>query len=242
MLTGNTEGGLMNPLTKGKVKTVYAVDNVNHVLIEYHDKVTAGNGEKEANPLNKGGICCQISGLLFKYLEKEGIRTHHIDTIGHTMLCHKAEVLPVEVVVRNYAAGSFVRQTPFEQGLKFEYPLVEFYLKDDDKNDPLLNEPRLKLMGIYGYQKDKICIEAVKVSKVLTRVFEVIGLDLVDFKLEFAFNEGELMVVDEISPDSMRLWKKGTQQSMDKDLFRKDTGDIMEAYKKILMDLQGVLQ
>ena len=231
----------MNPILKGKVKTVYAVDNVNHVLIEYHDKVTAGNGEKEARPLNKGAICCQISGLLFKYLEKEGVRTHYIDTIGHTMLCHKAEVLPIEVVVRNYAAGSFVRQTPFQEGMKFEYPIVEYYLKDDDKNDPLLNEPRLKLMGLSGYKKDQLAITAVKVSNILTRVFEVIGLDLVDFKLKFAFKDGEAVVVDELSPDSMRLWKKGTQQSMDKDLFRKESGDIMEAYKKILMDLQGVI-
>ena len=231
----------MNPILKGKVKTVYAVDNVNHVLIEYHDKVTAGNGEKEARPLNKGAICCQISGLIFKYLEKEGVRTQYIDTIGHTMLCHKAEVLPIEVVVRNYAAGSFVRQTPFQEGMKFEYPIVEYYLKDDDKNDPLLNEPRLKLMGLSGYKKDQLAITAVKVSNILTRVFEVIGLDLVDFKLEFAFKDGEVVVVDELSPDSMRLWKKGTQQSMDKDLFRKESGDIMEAYKKILMDLQGVI-
>ena len=231
----------MNPILKGKVKTVYAVDNVNHVLIEYHDKVTAGNGEKEARPLNKGAICCQISGLIFKYLEKEGVRTHYIDTIGHTMLCHKAEVLPIEVVVRNYAAGSFVRQTPFQEGMKFEYPIVEYYLKDDDKNDPLLNEPRLKLMGLSGYKKDQLAITAVKVSNIVTRVFEVIGLDLVDFKLEFAFKDGEVVVVDELSPDSMRLWKKGTQQSMDKDLFRKESGDIMEAYKKILMDLQGVI-
>ena len=239
MLTGNTEGGLMNPILKGKVKTVYAVDDVNHVLIEYHDTVTAGNGEKKATRLNKGSICCQISSIIFKELEKAGIRTHHIDTIGHTMLCHKAEVLPVEVVVRNYAAGSFVRQTPFEEGMKFEYPIVEYYLKDDEKNDPLLNEPRLGLLGLSGYQKDKLAITAVNVSNVLTRIFDPIGLDVVDFKLEFAFMDGEPMVVDELSPDSMRLWKKGTQQSMDKDLFRKDTGDIIEAYKKILLDLQG---
>lgn len=230
----------MNPILKGKVKTVYAVDNVNHVLIEYHDKVTAGNGEKESKVLNKGGICCQISGIIFKKLENAGIKTHHIDTIGHTMLCHKAEVLPVEVVVRNYAAGSFVRQTPFPEGMKFEYPIVEYYLKDDSKNDPLLNEPRLKLMGLSGYKKDQLAITAVKVSNVLTGIFDGIGLDLVDFKLEFAFKDGEPMVVDELSPDSMRLWKKGTQQSMDKDLFRKDTGDIIEAYKRILLDLQGV--
>ena len=230
----------MNPILKGKVKTVYAVDNVNHVLIEYHDKVTAGNGEKESKVLNKGGICCQISGIIFKKLENAGIKTHHIDTIGHTMLCHKAEVLPVEVVVRNYAAGSFVRQTPFPEGMKFEYPIVEYYLKDDSKNDPLLNEPRLGLLGLSGYQKDKLAITSVNVSNVLTGIFDSIGLDLVDFKLEFAFKDGEPMVVDELSPDSMRLWKKGTQQSMDKDLFRKDTGDIIEAYKRILLDLQGV--
>ena len=152
------------------------------------------------------------------------------------MLCHKVKVFPVEVVVRNYATGSIVRQTPFEEGSRFWEPLVEFYLKDDSKNDPLLNEPRLKRMSIpYDIFTDK----ALEINKVLKNLFQLIRLDLIDFKLEFGYtSDGRFLLVDEISPDSCRLWKHGTRESMDKDLFRKETGDLIEAYKKILLDLQ----
>ena len=138
---------LMKELIKGKVKTVYAVDDVNRVMIMYHDKVTAGNGEKEDVIKSKGEINCKITDILFKELEKQGVQTHRVDTIGHTMLCTKVDIIPVEFVVRNVAAGSIVRQTTLEQGREFEFPLVEYYLKDDSKNDPLLTEDRLTLMG-----------------------------------------------------------------------------------------------
>ena len=233
---------LMKELVKGKVKTVYAVDDVDRVMVMYHDKVTAGNGEKEDNPSGKGEINCQISGILFNLIKGSTIRTHHIDTVGPTMLCTKVDIVPIEVVVRNIASGSIVRQTTIEEGTVFNTPLVEFYLKDDDKNDPLLTKRRLRLMG-YDLNKEIEPLEqmAHDVNYKLRKIFKQIGLTLVDFKLEFGYDsKGTLLLADELSPDGMRLWKEGTQESMDKDLFRKDKGDIVTAYRSILEGLSRI--
>ena len=231
---------LMKELIKGKVKTVYSVDDVNRVMIMYHDKVTAGNGEKEDIIKSKGEINCKITDILFKELEKQGIQTHRVDTIGHTMLCTKVDIIPVEFVVRNVAAGSIVRQTTLEQGREFEFPLVEYYLKDDSKNDPLLTEDRLTLMGYDNLTP--INMKCLAINMVLKDIFSRIGLTLVDFKLEFGYDSRQnLLLADELSPDSMRLWKTGTQESMDKDIFRKGDGNIIPAYQKILDDLVTLL-
>ena len=230
----------MKELIKGKVKTVYAVDDVNRVMIMYHDKVTAGNGEKEDVIKSKGEINCKITDILFKELEKQGVQTHRVDTIGHTMLCTKVDIIPVEFVVRNVAAGSIVRQTTLEQGREFEFPLVEYYLKDDSKNDPLLTEDRLTLMGYDNLTP--INMKCLAINMVLKDIFSRIGLTLVDFKLEFGYDSRQnLLLADELSPDSMRLWKTGTQESMDKDIFRKGDGNIIPAYQKILDDLVTLL-
>ncbi len=234
---------LMKELVKGKVKTVYAVDNVEHVMIKYHDKVTAGNGEKEDHPVGKGAINCAISTELFKLVRGLSIRTHHISTVGPTMLCQKVDIIPIEVVVRNVAAGSIVRQTTIEEGTVFETPLIEFYLKDDSKNDPLLTKRRLRLMG-YDLHREIEPLEqmAHDVNYKLRIIFEKIGLTLVDFKLEFGYDSrGNLLLADELSPDGMRLWKKDTQESMDKDLFRKGNGDIVKAYNQILDSLNKLV-
>ena len=231
---------LMKELIKGKVKTVYSVDDVNRVMIMYHDKVTAGNGEKEDIIESKGEINCKITDILFKELEKQGVQTHRVDTIGHTMLCTKVDIIPVEFVVRNVAAGSIVRQTTLNEGKVLDFPLVEFYLKDDSKNDPLLTEDRLTLMGYDNMTP--IVMKCYAVNMVLKDIFSRIGLTLVDFKLEFGYDSGQnLLLADELSPDSMRLWKKGTQESMDKDIFRKGDGNIIPAYQKILDDLVTLL-
>ncbi len=168
---------LMKELVKGKVKTVYAVDNVEHVMIFYHDRVTAGNGEKEDTISKKGEINCKITDILFKELEKQNIQTHRIETIGHTMLCQKVKIIPVEFVVRNVAAGSIVRQTTIKEGTEFGWPLVEYFLKDDEKDDPLLTEDRIRLMGDYPLRvMEQITRE---VNGILGRIFREIGLTLV---------------------------------------------------------------
>ena len=152
------------------------------------------------------------------------------------MSCKRVDIIPIEVVVRNIAAGSIVRETTIEEGKIINWPLVEFYLKDDEKDDPLLTEDRIKLMG-YGADLNLLTHQAREINAVLQGIFREIGLTLVDFKLEFGYDfEGNLMLADELSPDGMRLWKDG--ESFDKDLFRKDKGDILVAYKDILSKLE----
>jgi len=220
-------------IIQGKVKTVISTAEPDKVLIQYEDKVTAGNGKKELYVEDKGRICCEISSIIFKKLEAEGIKTHYIDTYPVSiMCCKKVDIVPLEVIVRNLAAGSIVRQTTLDEGRLFYKPLVEFHLKDDSKDDPLLTPARMMLMG---YDPEIFVETALAVNTILTKIFYEIDLDLVDFKIEFGYDsEGYLLLADEISPDSCRLWKTGTSQSMDKDLFRKDKGNIVEAYNDIL--------
>ena len=226
---------------KGKVKTVFDTDNPDEVLIQYEDRVTAGNGKKELYVENKGSICCEISRLLFLMLEEEGIRTHYITMPTHkSMCCRRVEIIPIEVVVRNIAAGSIVRQTTLEEGRIINWPLVEFYLKDDEKDDPLLTEDRICLMG-YGGEIDELIYQAREINDLLKQIFLEIGFTLVDFKLEFGYDSNNnLLLADELSPDGMRLWKEGTTESFDKDLFRKDKGDIVTAYRSILSRLSRI--
>jgi len=223
-------------IIKGKVKTVFTTSEPDKVLIQYEDKVTAGNGRKVDFPEGKGKVCMEISALLFQIMEKHGIRTHYIDTIPERiMTCKKVDIIPIEVVVRNIAAGSIVRQTTLEEGQVINWPLVEYYLKDDEKDDPLLTEDRVNLMG-YGDVLEDLEYTAREVNAILKEIFRKIGLTLVDFKLEFGYDsEQNLLLADELSPDGMRLWKEG--KSFDKDLFRKGEGNIVDAYKMILSKL-----
>ena len=223
----------------GKVKTVFTTSEPDKVLIQYEDKVTAGNGRRIDFPEGKGKVCMEISALLFKILEERGIKTHYLNRIPVAIMsCKKVDIIPIEVVVRNIAAGSIVRQTTLEEGQVINWPLVEYYLKDDEKDDPLLTEDRVKLMG-YGNVLEDLEYTAREVNGILSKIFREIGLTLVDFKLEFGYDvDKNLLLADELSPDGMRLWKEGTSESYDKDLFRKEKGDIVAAYQYILKELQ----
>ena len=228
----------MEPIVEGKVKTVYQGVDPEQVLIHYHDKVTAGNGEKEDYPKGKGKINNDISCIIFEQLEKAGIKTHFIQYAGPALMrCKKVDIIPIEVVVRNYADGSIVRQTTIPKYTKFNPPLIEFYLKDDDKNDPLLTEDRLHIMGYRQLHQYKQY--AREVNAVVSGLFEKIGITLIDFKIEFGTTaDGQVVVADEISPDGCRLLAED-DKSMDKDLFRKGEGDIIEAYSSILESLKN---
>jgi phosphoribosylaminoimidazole-succinocarboxamide synthase len=228
----------MQPIVEGKVKSVYQGVDKDQVLIHYHDKVTAGNGEKEDYPDGKGRINCDISCIIFKELEKAGVKTHFIQYAGPALMrCKKVDIIPIEVVIRNYADGSIVRQTTIPKYTKFNPPLIEFYLKDDDKNDPLLTEDRLHIMGYRQLHQYKHY--AREVNAVVSNLFEQIGIRLIDFKIEFGTtSDGTIVVADEISPDGCRLLGEG-DKSMDKDLFRKGEGDIVEAYSSILESLKN---
>ena len=223
-------------ITKGKVKTVFTTTEPDKVLIQYEDRVTAGNGKKIDFPQGKGKVCMEISAFLFKEIEKNGIETHYLDTFPERIMsCKKVDIIPIEVVVRNIATGSIVRQTTLEEGRIINWPLVEFYLKDDEKDDPLLTEDRMNLMG--DYPTRRMTQIAREVNAVLQNIFRKIDLTLVDFKLEFGYDsEHNLLLADELSPDGMRLWREG--KSFDKDLFRKEKGDIVEAYQYILSELE----
>ncbi len=231
----------MTQITKGKVKTVFTTSEPDKVLIQYEDKVTAGNGRKVDFPQGKGKVCMEISEFLFKKIEEAGIKTHYIDTFPERIMsCKKVDIIHIEVVVRNVAAGSIVRQTTLEEGTKLNNPLVEFYLKDDETDDPLLTVDRIILMG-HGNDIRPLSFHARSVNAILKGIFQDIGLTLVDFKLEFGYDvDKNLLLADELSPDGMRLWKKGTKERFDKDLFRKDEGDIVEAYKYILTQLKKI--
>ena len=225
-------------LVEGKVKTVFETDEKDKVLIKYEDRVTAFNGEHIEYPRDKGATCCMISAFLFEKLEKVGIKTHYIELpTFNTMLCHKVNIVPVEVICRNRAAGSIIENTEgLREGQLFDPPIIEFFLKNDYKGDPLLTLDRVRLMGI---DPEPFILRTTEINWELQKIFEKIGMDLIDFKLEFGYDErGGLYLADEISPDSMRLWKKGTKERVDKDLFRKEEGDIVKAYKYILQQLK----
>jgi len=221
----------------GKVKTVFTTSDPDKVFIQYENKVTAGNGRKELIVEDKGRICCEISSIIFEKLEKVGIKTHYLSMIPERLMsCKKVRIVPLEVIVRNISAGSICRQTTIPEGKLFMSPLVEFHLKDDSKDDPLLTYDRMKYMG---YDPEEFIGTALQINRQLIKIFFDIGFDLVDFKIEFGDDsEGNLILADEISPDSCRLWKVGTQDSFDKDLFRDDKGDIISAYKHILDELR----
>ena len=228
----------MNEILAGKVKTVYDVDgDPGKVKIVFHDKVTAGNGRSVDFPEEKGKVCCLISALLFEKLEKEGIKTHYLECPSlDTLLCRKLTIIPVEVIVRNIAAGSIVKTTTISEGTLIQPPIVEYFLKDDAKDDPLLTYDRVRLMGI---DPAPLKERALEINHQLQSLFTLMGIDLVDFKLEFGYDaHGDLFLADELSPDNMRLWKKGTKERFDKDLFRKNEGDIVAAYQYILQELR----
>ena len=227
----------MKELMHGKVKTLYDTEDAQTVLIKYEDKVTAFDGKMVDYPDEKGKVCCLISALLFEKLAASGIRTHFLELPSlNTMLCKRLTIYPVEVICRNIAAGSIVKNTTINEGTVLQPPIIEFFLKDDAKGDPLLTEDRVRLMGV---NPDPLKEQALLINGQLQVLFTLLGIDLVDFKLEFGYDaHGDLYLADELSPDSMRLWKKGTQERFDKDLFRKDEGDIVEAYKYILQKLR----
>ena len=228
----------MKELHKGKVKTVFQAEKPDEVFIRFEDTITCGNGKQKSILLGKGAINCEISVILFEKLHRAGIRTHYHSRIASNMIrCKKVEIIPLEVVVRNIATGSIIRETTIQEGTRFQHELVEFYLKDDSKNDPLLTPDRMNIMG---YDNVLFHGRAFQINTVLKEVFKSIDIDLVDFKLEFGLHNRSIILADEISPDGCRLWKKDSMESMDKDLYRKNTGNILEAYQEILTKLKAL--
>ncbi len=224
----------------GKAKSVYEWDE-DHVLVEFRDDLTAFDAEKKASRAGKGMVNNQISAKMFNLLTEHGIENHFVRTISDTeMICKKVDIVMLEVIVRNYATGSLVRRYPFEDGMQLDHPIVNMDLKNDAYHDPLVNTDIALALGVANLQEQRQMREmGLRVNEVLVPYFEELGLILVDFKIEVGRYKGRLIVADEISPDTMRLWDKETRRSLDKDVFRFDKGDVMEVYQivhKMIME------
>ena len=228
---------------EGKAKKVYATSDQDTVWLEYTDQATAFNGQKKDSIAGKGVLNNQITGLLFKKLEQEGIPSHFIKLVSENeQLARKVTIIPLEVVVRNAAAGSLSKRLGFEEGIALPYPIVEFYYKNDDLGDPLINEDHIGVLAIAEKgELEWLREQALKVNAVLTDFFRTIGVKLIDFKLEFGrTTDGQILLADEISPDTCRLWDMETDEKLDKDVFRRSLGNMTEAYEEILKRLGGL--
>lgn len=230
-------------LYEGKGKKLFATENPNEVIAEFKDDLTAFNAQKRSSEDGKGALNCLISSILFNLLAQKGIKSHFIQSLSPTtMLCQKVQIIPIEVVVRNIATGSLSKRLGIEDGLVLPFTLVEFYYKDDALNDPIINDEHCKILGIVDDENDLSFLrdQARKINAILRDFFDQRGLKLVDFKLEFGRNaQGEIILADEISPDSCRLWDKQTNQKLDKDRFRQDLGDLKGAYEEVLRRIQN---
>jgi phosphoribosylaminoimidazole-succinocarboxamide synthase len=219
-------------LYEGKAKKVFDYTQ-NKVIIRFKDDVTAFNGVKKDNLPGKGKINKKISSFFFKLLEKNSVKTHWIDDIDETsFLAKKIDIVPLEVVVRNYAAGSFCKRYGIESGTKFSKPLVEFFLKDDDLNDPLITEDAAIELGLAKESEIKSMKNySLKINKIISDFLKKKGVLLVDYKLEFGRFGNEIVLGDEISPDTCRFWDMETMKSLDKDVYRNSTGDLVSVYE-----------
>lgn len=227
---------------EGKAKKVYSTDNPNEVLIYYKDDATAFNGVKKAEITNKGILNNQITEILFLKLEKEGIPTHFLKRIDErSQLCRKLKIIPIEVIVRNIIAGSMAKRLQVPEGTVPKNTIFDLCYKNDELGDPLINDHHAVALGLCSYKELKtIYAYTKKINKILKAFFFEQGIKLVDFKIEFGRTaDGEIILADEISPDTCRLWDNVTDEKLDKDRFRRDLGNIIEAYIDILTRIQS---
>jgi phosphoribosylaminoimidazole-succinocarboxamide synthase len=232
---------------EGKAKTLYATDDPEILLAYFKDDATAFNAQKRGTIVGKGEINCQIAAHLFKSIESHGIATHYLDCPEtNQMLVKAVQIIPIEVVVRNIAAGSLCQQTGLELGRVLPQPLVEFFYKNDSLGDPLLTRDRLLLMELATpAQIDILKTKALQINTILQNFFQLCGITLVDFKIEFGVDKHQnILLADEISPDSCRLWLTGEPDPdlrvLDKDRFRRDLGNVESAYQQVLARVLGV--
>ena len=222
-------------LYSGKAKTIYRTDDPKRLIAEFRDSLTAFDGKKKSEAANKGYYNAQISRKIFEMLEEKGIKTHYIEMVSDTeMLVDAVEIILIEVIPRNIAAGSITRKYPIKEGTVFKKPVIVLDYKSDEHGDPMLNEDIAVAMGIATYEEiAQIRAMALKINDILVKYFDSKGFLLPDFKLEFGRKEGEIVLADEISCDTCRLWDKSTGKSMDKDIFRFDKGDLSKTYEEV---------
>ncbi|WP_206809495.1 phosphoribosylaminoimidazolesuccinocarboxamide synthase [Paradesulfitobacterium ferrireducens] len=228
---------------EGKAKKVYLTDQEGYYWIEYKDDATAFNGEKRGQILDKGIVNNRLSATFFKALEQEGVPTHFVELLNdREQIVRSLDMLPLEVVVRNVAAGSLAKRIGAEEGYVLSQPVVELYYKDDALGDPLVNESHIAAMG-WAKAEDVAEVQAMglKVNSVLRAIMAKAGIELIDFKLEFGKYNGKIYLGDEISPDTCRFWDMVTREKLDKDRFRRDLGQVEEAYLEVYRRVKEVL-
>lgn len=228
-------------LYEGKAKQIFATDNQDEVLVYYKDDATAGNGAKKGTILNKGIMNNKISSFFFKLLKENGVESHFIDMPSdREMFVKSLEIIQVEVVTRNIAAGSLAKRLGWAEGTKLPNTVVELYYKNDDLGDPIINDFHVAALNLATpEQVAEMESIALKVNEVLTQYLKTKDIELIDFKLEFGLHKGMVLLGDEISPDTCRFWDSKTGEKLDKDRFRRDLGNIEDAYKEVLHRLTG---
>ena len=231
----------LEQLYEGKAKKVFATEDPELVIVDYKDDATAFNGEKKGTIMGKGVINNRVTNFLMQKLEKEGVPTHFVKELSEReTVVKKVSIVPLEVIIRNIAAGSFSKRFGVEEGTVLKTPSLEFSYKDDALGDPLINEYHALALGIATREEmDCIAKYAFKVNEVLKAFFLTLDIELVDFKLEFGRCDGEILLADEISPDTCRFWDVHTHEKLDKDRFRRNLGGEVEAYQEIMRRMMG---
>ena len=226
-------------LYEGKAKKVYTTEQEDVLIVDYKDDATAFNGIKKGTIVGKGAINNRMTNFLFKRLEKQGIPTHFIEELSdRETAVKKVEIVPLEVIIRNVAAGSFSKKLAIEEGTKLKCPTLEFSFKDDALGDPFINSYYALGLGLATQEElDKITEYAFKVNDVLIEYFKGIQIELIDFKIEFGRYKGQIILADEIYPDTCRLWDINTREKLDKDRFRRDLGNVEDAYIEVFKRL-----
>ena len=229
-------------LYQGKAKKLYQTTEEDVILAEYMDQATALNGQKKDAILEKGALNNQITSLIFDKLAQSGVPSHFIRKTSKTeQLIKKVDIIPLEVVVRNVAAGSFSKRLGIKEGTPLSFPIVEFYFKDDALNDPFINDQHVLVLAIATQAEiEQIKALALKVNEVLKEWFLSLAIQLIDFKIEVGrTKEGNILLADEISPDTCRLWDVHTHAHLDKDIYRRDLGDLVPVYKEVLRRIEN---
>ena len=229
-------------LYEGKAKKVYATEDPNLCIVSYKDDATAFNGLKKGTIAGKGVVNNRMSNLMMQLLEKSGVPTHFVEELSdRDTLVKKVAIVPLEVIIRNVSAGSFAKHYGVEEGIVFDEPTIEFSYKNDELGDPLLNSYHALALKLATKEEiETIKKYAFKVNEVLSEYFKTLGIRLVDFKLEFGrLEDGTIVLADEISPDTCRLWDIKTNEKLDKDRFRRDMGGVEDAYKEVFKRLMG---
>ena len=229
-------------LYEGKAKKVYATENPEYVIVSYKDDATAFNGLKKGTISGKGVINNRMTNYLMQMLEKAGVKTHFVEELSEReTLVRKVSIVPLEVIIRNVSAGSFSKRYGVEEGIRFENPTIEFSYKNDELGDPLLNEYHALALKLASKEEiETIKSMAFKINEQLKDFFDKCGVDLIDFKLEFGrLSDGTIVLADEISPDTCRFWDKQTHEKLDKDRFRRDLGNVEDAYREMMKRVLG---